>query len=187
MRVLLVDPPWIVEREGNLWKNVRSCLPSLGLATIAACLELDGHDVSILDCTAEALSVEGTKQRMAGVSPPPDCVGISATCATFDASLLLAARARELFPSARIVMGGVHPTVAPESALSCPAVDVVVLGEGERTMAEIVGGASFDAIAGIAYRHNGEILRTPPREPIPDLDSLPLPAYHLLPMEKYRP
>ena len=58
MKVLLVDPPWIIKSESNLWKRVGSCLPGMGLVYIAAVLEKEGHEVKYIDSTADGLSVE---------------------------------------------------------------------------------------------------------------------------------
>ena len=64
MNVLLIDPPWVVENKENLWRKVGSCLPSLGLAYIAAVLQKDGHDVKIIDCTAEKISLDIVEKEM---------------------------------------------------------------------------------------------------------------------------
>jgi radical SAM superfamily enzyme YgiQ (UPF0313 family) len=157
------------------------------LATIAACLEQEGHEVAVLDCTAEQFSISKVDEWLGAMPEQPDCVGITATCATFQAAIDVAVTSRRHFPSALIVLGGVHPTVDPQETLTHPEVDIVVLGEGERTMVEIAGGKQRDEINGIAFMRNGEVIRTPARELIKDLDALPFPAYHLLPMDKYHP
>jgi radical SAM superfamily enzyme YgiQ (UPF0313 family) len=94
-------------------------------------------------------------------------------------------------PRAVTVMGGPHVTFsAPQTLKACPSLDVAVLGEGERTMVELVraaaAGSGFENVAGIAHRAGGAIRFTPPRAFIADLDSLPLPARRLLPLGRYR-
>lgn len=186
MRVLLIDPPWVVENEANIWSSVRSCLPCLGLATIAACLLRDGHEVTVLDCTAEQLLPAEAGRRMAA-SAPPDYVGVTATCATFENALAMAKISKELFPNAMVVFGGPHPTVDPEAALASGVVDAVAIGEGEETMSEIVSGKALREVDGIVWRDGDAPVHNPHRPPLKDLNSLPYPAYELLPMDKYRP
>jgi hypothetical protein len=94
-------------------------------------------------------------------------------------------------PRTVTVMGGPHVTFsAPQTLNACPSLDVAVLGEGERTMVELVraaaAGSGFENVAGIAHRADAAIRFTPPRGFIADLDSLPPPARRLLPLGRYR-
>jgi radical SAM superfamily enzyme YgiQ (UPF0313 family) len=148
MRILLINPPWVVDRTRNVWRNVASVMPPLGLAWLAAVLEEAGHSVRILDAHAERLFIDQIPQ---------------------------------------MVLGGVHPTVLPDEVLAESAVDVVVRGEGEVTITELAGGKPMEGMYGISYRREGKILHNGERKLIPKLDDLPLPAYHLLPMSRYRP
>jgi radical SAM superfamily enzyme YgiQ (UPF0313 family) len=116
-----------------------------------------------------------------------DMVGITATTPIISNAREMTRKARLLWPDCRIVMGGVHPTVLPEETLSEPAVDVVVRGEGEITIGELADGKPLPDIRGISYRRNGKIVHNPDQVLIEDLDTLPMPAYHLLPMDKYYP
>jgi anaerobic magnesium-protoporphyrin IX monomethyl ester cyclase len=86
-----------------------------------------------------------------------------------------------------VVLGGVHPTVLPEEVLAEKAVDIVVRGEGEKTILDIAAGMPLTDIKGISYRDQKTVIHNPDQELIADLDTIPLPAYHLLPMDKYRP
>ena len=90
-------------------------------------------------------------------------------------------------PGCRTVLGGVHPTVRPGEVLAEESVDLVVRGEGERTMSELASGARPEEVDGVSYRSGGEVVHNAERELIADLDSLPFPAYHLLPMKLYHP
>ena len=98
---------------------------------------------------------------------------------------------KEALPHVKIVVGGLwYSYLSKESLEQNPAIDFVVMGEGELTFNELMdalGTGKKDAhdIAGVASRKNGEIVFGPVRELIKDLDSLPLPAYDLFPMEKY--
>lgn len=186
MNVLLINPPWVVRNSKNLWRNVASVMPPLGLAWLAAVLERDGHHVRILDANADQLFVDQVPPWVREHGPF-ELVGITATTPLIENALEIARLLKIGWPEVRIVLGGVHPTVLPEEVLSDAAVDVVVRGEGENTLREIAAEKPWEAIDGISYRCDGAIVHNPRRELIRDLDSLPFPAYHLLPMPKYRP
>ncbi len=186
MRILFINPPWIVRSRKNLWRNIASIMPSLGIAWLAAVLEQDGHQVQILDAHAERLHVEEVP-KWVQEKGPFDLVGITATTPLIGNALEIARLLKAQSPSLKVVLGGVHPTVLPAEALAEPAVDLVVRGEGEETMREIAAEQPWEKITGISYRRNGAVVHNPDRRLIADLDSLPFPAYHLLPMHRYRP
>lgn len=185
MRILLVNPPW-VKRKGSIWHDVASVMPPLGLAWIAAFLEREGHSVQILDAHAERLVPDAIVPRVRGAGSP-DIVGITCTTSLFSAAMETARAVRAALPEAKIVLGGVHPTVLPEETLGERAVDWVVRGEGELTLAELASGKPVENVAGVSHRVGGVIRHNPDRPLIADLDSLPMPVYHLLPMHLYHP
>jgi len=185
-KVLLIDPPWEIESAHNIWKNIGSCLPSLGLAYIAAYLERAGFTVRIIDCTAERIGLRSLEKLFSLMSPPA-YIGLTATTPLIKNAFLIAEMARRYFPSAKIVFGGVHPTVETEESLSHPAVDAVVRGEGEETFLEVVKGIPFKDISGLSYKQDGVFHHNVSRPLIGDLNKIPSPAYHLLPMKKYYP
>lgn len=185
-KVLLINPPWVIGENKNLWKGVASCWPSLGLAYIAAVLEKAGHQVIYLDCSAETYTVGDTKKILEGYDFF-DYIGLTATTPLVNNALAIAAFAKEHFPGVKIVFGGVHPTVMPDEVLKHPQVDFVVIDEGEETMKELVSGKNKEEILGLCYKQNGEIIKNPSRPLIKDIDTIPPPAYHLLPMKKYYP
>ena len=188
MDMLLIDPPWVIEDDANLWKRVGSCLPSLGLAYVAAYLEQHGYEAAIIDCTAERIPVARVTERLAEFRlNPPRFVGLTATTPLIDNALAIAAVSRQVFPDAKIVLGGVHPTVEPDSTLGSDCVDYVVRDEGELTALELVSGRAIDEIDGLSFRSDGRTLHNPDRALISDLDAMPPPAYHLLPMTRYFP
>ena len=87
-------------------------------------------------------------------------------------------------------MGGPHATFYPEHMLANPAVDVVVLGEGEETLVELVQCLEENGdpgkIRGLALRGEGEVVRTPPRKLTTDLDGLAFPAYDAFDLAEYK-
>jgi radical SAM superfamily enzyme YgiQ (UPF0313 family) len=97
---------------------------------------------------------------------------------------------RRAFPDVPIVGGGEHINAAPEFSMrDCPALDACVLGEGEETFAELLetlrDGRPLADVAGICYLEDGQFRRTRPRQRIRALDSIPRPAWHLLPLGNY--
>jgi len=186
-KVLLIIPPWVVGEDKNLFNDVVASWPSLGLAYIAAVLERAGHSVSYLDYSAERYTVGDTVSVLGRYSEKFDFIGLTATTPTINNALAIASRAKEIFPEAKIIIGGVHASVLPDEVMASPVVDFVAIGEGEETMLELVSGQEASTILGLCYKEDGRIIKNDLRPLIPDLDSIPLPAYHLLPMDKYHP
>jgi len=88
-------------------------------------------------------------------------------------------------------MGGPHATFADKQILTEePAVDIVVRGEGEETLLELAQHSpkldKLQEIRGITFRNKDQIVQTPDRPFIQNLDELPRPAYKYLPIDKYR-
>ena len=184
--LLLIDPPWIIEDNKNLWKNIGSRLPSLGIAYIASMIETEGASVRILDCTAEEIALTKIEDRLKTFSSPK-FVGITATTPLIINAYKIAGIVKKLFPSTKVVLGGVHPSVLPDESLNNPDVDFVVRDEGEITVKELLSGVPIEKIEGLSWKMNGKMLHNPIRPLIKNLDEIPLPAYHLLPMKKYYP
>jgi radical SAM superfamily enzyme YgiQ (UPF0313 family) len=115
----------------------------------------------------------------------PDVLGVSQFTHNRFESLKLAATAKKVDPACFVVFGGPHATFrAREILAKNRAVDAVVLGEGEETFLDIVGSLAarerpLESIRGIALRSGTDVLLTPPREPLANLDNLPLPAAYL--------
>ncbi|MFA7080482.1 MAG: radical SAM protein [Candidatus Bathyarchaeia archaeon] len=161
----------------------------LGLGYIAAVLEKAKYKVDVIDCQISNLSLEEFKEEIK--KRQPDIVGVTSSTLTYKTGLKLIKEVKELLPNCIIIAGGPHVTFWDDNALEeCPELDVVVRKEGENTILELVqkieAGKSYDDVLGITYRKNGEIVRTPDRPYIEDLDSLPFPARHLWPMEKFK-
>jgi anaerobic magnesium-protoporphyrin IX monomethyl ester cyclase len=164
-------------------------LPPLGLAYVAAALEKADFQVEILDNYNLKKSAEDIKHEIKRLEP--EIVGITCGSVTYRRCIETAKVVKEALPSCRIVIGGWHPSYMPESLLQHPEVDYLVMGEGERAMVELANnirkGEDKSAIAnisGIAYRRKGKTIKTPPTF-IQDLDQIPFPARHLLPMHIY--
>jgi anaerobic magnesium-protoporphyrin IX monomethyl ester cyclase len=185
VKIALVNPP------PPLGAFVHYQSPLIGLAYMAAVLEKNGYEVTVVDCPPLNMTYEDLKREI--VSFEPDIVGITSVTVTFSSALQAARVIKESYPKALIVLGGPHVTVLDEQALSeHPETDVVVRGEGEQTMLELVDLVSesnlknLDKVAGITFRKNGRIVHTPDRPFIENLDEMPYPAYKYFPLTKYR-
>lgn len=185
MRILLINPPWIT-RTDNMWHNIASVMPPLGLAWIARSLEQHSHQVLILDAHAERMGFDAVETYLK-TSGKFDFIGITATTSLVNNSLEIARIIKVQQPQAKVIIGGVHATVLPAEVLAEPTVDLVVRGEGEITMQELANGGNYEDILGISYRKDGEIIHNGERPLIENLDAIGMPAYHLLPMSKYYP
>lgn len=177
MKILLVKP----------WAQMPTNYPPLGLAYIAVVLENMGQTVQILDLTVESMSEERLGSYL--LEQKPDVIGITCMITEFNGALRVASISKEMVPNSTVIVGGPLPTSIPSTFLSQPFIDVVVIGEGEKTIVELMDrlerNETLDGVQGTAYKKYGEQKFNPPREPIIDLDSLPFPARHLLPMERY--
>ncbi len=182
MKVLLIEPLKII------WEMMRPCVPvPVGLAQLAAVLEDQKVDVKVIDRTAlnigrEALA-EAIRQEQPGI------VGTTALTPFLHNAVEVAQVAKDVDPRVITVLGGPHVTYLPEETLKeHAAIDIVARGEGERVITDLVrcikGDGQLSQVKGIGFRSNGRVVLTEPQPPV-DMDELPVPAYHLLPMEKY--
>lgn len=177
MKILLVYP--------GLNRDPHPVYP-LGVSYLAAVLREERLDVKIVDQTfhESMRDFEYTIQR-----EKPDVLGISVITPLVGNALEVADITKKLIPDCLVVMGGPHPTVLSTKTLDSPNIDVVVVGEGEKTMLELVqalwNGNEFSSVKGICYKEGNENRFTGAQPLIEDLDSLPFPAVDLLPINKY--
>jgi len=168
-----------------------SSMPPLGILYISAVLEKNGIEVKVTPADILNLSWPEIKQEIQSFKP--DLIGVTSTTENRFQSLKLIRYAKKVFPSALTALGGPHASMAPEDCLAhIPELDIVVRGEGEATMLELCQVlekekdlAAVEKTKGIYFKLDGQIKSTPPQPPIQDLDSLPFPAFHLIPFEKY--
>ena len=186
--VLLINPT-LFKREANIWQKIDSSFPSLGLASIAAYVRSKGFRVKIIDAPAEKISVESFADYLKSdlENYRARYVGFTATTAAINNAYEMAKIIRQIYPAAKIVFGGAHCAALPQEVINQETVDLVVKGEGEITMSEILAGRELSTINGLIYKNNSQVIFNPPRARITDLDALPFPAYDLLPMAKYYP
>jgi len=180
LRVLLISTPY--PREENP-------LPPLSLTYLAGALEREGVDVQIMDFLVARYHPQKLRRKLAEYRP--QLVGV--TCVTMNSGLAtkILRVCKDFDPNITTVIGGPHASFTPDETLRrAPWVDVIVIGEGETTLVElchqVASAGDYGRVAGIAFADEGTVVKTAPRPLLEDLDQLPLPARHLLPLARYQ-
>lgn len=185
MNVLLVNPPDITSK----YKDVLGLTaPPLGLAYIAAVLEQNSVDVTVVDAPALNMDLPAYERMLKKTRV--DLLGVQTTTPTIKQALAVARVTKALKPDCAVTLGGYHATFTADQLLrENDFVDVIVRNEGEHATLELADAFENDKplrnIDGINYRDGSRLVETPKRRPIEDLDALPFPARHLLPMDEY--
>jgi len=200
MRVCLINPPRIQPKS---WGKP-SVFQPLDIAYVAALLEKQ-HEVQIIDAPNEGWKnlelIDGTKYRQGLDNKEiatrirrwsPDVVGITIPFSGWwKPAYEVASLVKSIDKDVITVLSGLHPSAKPADCLKQSNIDFAVIGEPEETVFELASvleqgnAADFKKVRGIAFVKNGETIITPARPAIQDLDSLPFPARHLLPMDTY--
>ena len=189
-KVLFIVPPY------HCWGvMVIGTWPPLQLAYLAGSAIQAGHEAKIVDAMNKGLSVDDVRSEIERHAPDIvmtlDYLPVSGAISTASVPAALEALsiAKDVDPGIITVIGGPHPTFMYEEILSDPEFrpDFVLRGEGEETLRELLGaiqeGRTAD-VAGIAYRDGEQIVATPMRPHIADLDTLSV-AWHLLDWDDY--
>ena len=169
MKITLIEPQ---PPSLHVFSDIK--LPRLGLPLLGAVLARLGHDVRIF---VEDFAPVNMKRVLES-----DLVGFSTTTSTVPAAYEMADQIRRERKDIPIVFGGSHVTFLPEEALEHS--DYCVRGEGEHTVAELVGslesGSGPEGIQGLSYKKDGTVFHNPDRPLEKDLDSLPFPDFTLV-------
>jgi radical SAM superfamily enzyme YgiQ (UPF0313 family) len=191
VKILFLVPPVTQEKATSKYQLafLNFTAPPLGLGYIAAVLEENGYsNIKILD--SQALNFTQNDYRRFLKRYNPDFLGIQTLTPNFENALSAARIAKEA-NSPIVALGGYHPTAMPDESLNLANgnVDILFRGEAEFTVLKFLQafeqGKKWKQLDGISYLDSKPI-HNPPSPLIQDLDSLPLPARHLLPMDKYR-
>lgn len=186
MKVLFVNPP----QTASKYKFMGVIAPPLGIAYMAGVLQENNIDVEILDASAEDMDFKDVEKEL--LKRKPDLVALTALTPTIGRALETAQVVKETLPDAIVVMGGYHPTFNFIETLEDENVDIVIRGEGEYIMLNLVQAlenqSSLHDVKGIVFedKNSKEIVVNPEAPLIQDLDELSFPALNLLPMKKYR-
>lgn len=169
--------------------------PPVWAALLAAVLRKAGFSATLLDAEVEGWDYQETAARAVGTNPLLVGVFVSGTNPSASTMNMTGAgeilrRVRELAPTQRTLLAGLHPSALPERTLREEDADFVCVGEGVYTLPKLLealktGSANWD-IEGLWYRQGKRIVSNPRAPLVADLDSLPMAAWDLLPMERYR-
>lgn len=189
IKTLLINPPYTLrDRYGKSMESFGAVTEPMGLAYLAGSLESRNFSVKILDAPASGIQIsEITSAIKEGEF---DLAGITFLTPMFDAVRSLVQSIKKSCPGIKIIVGGAHPSALPKRTMEeLPEIDYLCFGEGEKTIVDVVkhlkGGLSLSDIDGLAYRLNGQVCVNKSRSFETNLDLIPNPARHLLPMDKY--
>lgn len=191
MNVLLVNPPPVsVKAWGDLYQAGGGSTAPLGLAYLAASLEHYGHHVRVIDGAVQPWYMNRLRSMLSETDF--NLVGISVMTPMASSAFETAALVKSYKPDAKVVLGGPHVSSLPvESMNECPQADFIIVGEGEFSLISLIASLENNTerteVPGLVFREDGEIKRIPDEGHIKNLDDIPMPAYHLFPMELYRP
>lgn len=188
MKILLINPRY---DETQYRFKVNKLVPPLGISTIASILLREDHSVKILDM--EAVKMDWSALPIYLARESPDLVGIHGTTPISHYITQCAKIVKKTCPQVTLVIGGPHATLLPEEVLTdIPQADYILRGEAEFTFRDLVSYleqegevADINTIPGIGFRRGEQLFVSPQIQKIENLDSLPLPAYDLLPMDAY--
>jgi anaerobic magnesium-protoporphyrin IX monomethyl ester cyclase len=180
MRVAIVAPPYPLEEAPA---------PPLGVTYVAAAFEAAGAEVRIFDYIVSRYTPE--KLRIQIDAFRPDVLGATSVTLNFPGAAQIVCEAKRHRPSLITMMGGPHVSFSAERTLrDYPGIDLVVAGEGEGTIAELMAKGfdpeTWTRIPGLVFRNNEGFVNTGARHFIENLDGLPMPARHLLPLSRYQ-
>lgn len=177
LKIQLIYPPFLERRTQD--EDIKA-MP-IGVYSLGAVLKEKGYDVELSNCCLMADALREMEEIL--FKRKPKIIAFSVFNGNRWGAIDLARLAKSHDPQVRVIFGGVGATFLSEHLLRhFPEIDVIVLGEGERTLPSLLDCLSetsspdFHLIQGIAYRHEGKIMNTGRPEPIEDLDELPIPA-----------
>ncbi|MBU0547136.1 MAG: B12-binding domain-containing radical SAM protein [Candidatus Omnitrophica bacterium] len=190
MNILLINPSLTREQVGhynNTIEKTRGIYPSLGLLYIAAVLEQEGHHLEVIDIDIESNPQNKIKCSLWRLKPEILCIHVMTW--TFHQANKIAKLAKNTLPSICVIAGGAAITSTPEPIMEYSVFDYGVIGEGEKTIVELIQALSsksdISKIPGIIYRENRQIFLSGQRPLIETLDSIPNPARHLVKLNHY--
>ena len=182
--VLLINPPQNAELKTLLDLHG----PPMASMYLAGYVRSKGYTPKILDLDIENMTLDQVVSYVSSISPR--IIGMTAFTSTVNVAYGILAAIKKAVPNALTVIGGPHVTFLPDEALSQEGIDVVAMGEGEETLAEVIGtyesNKGLDEVRGIAYKKDGKMKVNPPRPLIQNLDQIPFPARDLVSYERYR-
>lgn len=190
MKLLLVNTPIDLHDTLGRFSSISADLKMVpsGLAYLASVAREAGIEVKILDQYAEGLSLDQISELINSFLP--DLIGYGATTPNYFAAINMVRELRKRHPEIITVMGGHHPSIFPKETLRNETVDFVIRDEGEYSLLALCKAIErrdeeFASIAGLSYKTSDGQIHHNKKSPPVDVNSLPMPAYDLLPMSLY--
>lgn len=184
--IVFINPPENTMLEyKKMGKKLPGHLPHLGLCILAAIAEKNGYKAAIIDSNASQYSPDEVVEKV--IEYKPKYIGISSMTHTISSAAAIARAVKEKVKKLKVILGGVHITSATDETFRrfTDCFDVAVIGEGETTFSELLktldNGGNLKNVPGLAFICDGQIVKTISRDFIKDMNSLPMPAWHLLP------
>jgi len=181
MKVLMIQPPVRVDHDPV-------DIPA-GLGILCSIAMQEGHEVALLDLNAKR-PIPSWKSVLEQIQVEKwDLIGIGGLSSMYEDIKKIIYLSRKSNPDALIVCGGGFITYMPDKIMQFnPAIDIAVIGEGEEAFRDVlrtVNSDNWKNVKGICYREDGKIIYTEPRPLIPNMDTIPYPAYELMDLESY--
>lgn len=183
--IVFCEPPYVFwDRSRDGLRKGEETIPGMGVLILAAVAREKGYRVGLVDAKEQGRDLDDVAREIAAFSP--DYVGLSATTVSVTNAARIAARVKELVPGVVAIVGGPHVSAVPERTMEAfPSLDYGIAGEGEHSLFDLLSrlerGERVDDVAGLAYRRDGRVVANPRAPYIDDLDTLPPPAWDLLP------
>lgn len=189
LKIIFVRPPchlWPIINESD------NFLMPLSFPSLSAYLkqEMQGVSVKVIDCLPLKIGYKSLRKILE--DEKPDVVGVGESLPYIYEGLKVLKIAKELNPDVVTIAGGHFHSHMPQYSLgNYPELDFIVRYEGEKYLKDLLealrNGGDISTVKSLAYRDNGRIEETEPGSLIENLDSLPMPDYDAMPIEKYAP
>ena len=194
--IVLVKPGSQKQLYGELSAfNLTAIEPPMWAALLAAYMREHGYSVVLYDAEVENWSYEVTAQKIKDANPTLAVISVSGTnpsasTMNMTGAGIILTHLKEIAPETKTLLAGLHPSALPERTLMEETVDFVCEGEGIYTLPKLVDALKAKKddfpIEGLWYKKDGKAVSNPRAPLVKDLDQLPMPAWDILPMEKYR-
>ncbi|MBD3186238.1 radical SAM protein [Candidatus Bathyarchaeota archaeon] len=190
-RILLIVPP-VEEQYVSIITNTPLLTsirkyPALGLGYVASMLEEKGYHVVYLDMFAMNMHYHEFRQFYQG--NPVNLIGITTDMSSLVPAKKIASIVHEINDGSKVIIGGINMEIYPEDIMAFPGFDIGVIGEGEYTIIRLLDALEKQedlyGVDSIVFKEDGKTIITSPRDYIRDLDELPFPARHLMPINHY--
>ncbi|MFA6455166.1 MAG: radical SAM protein, partial [Patescibacteria group bacterium] len=191
MKTLIINPPAErgFERSGR-WPSKSTggaCQEPLFLAYAAAVLEKNNLAVELIDCRPDYISLEELEEK---ATVDVGLIVLQTSTPSINLDLTVARALKQKNSKAKIALVGSHPTIFDIEILTDHAyVDLILRGEYDYTIRDVAlaieNNRDFQEIKGITFISGGKIIRNENADYIKNLDDLPYPARHFLPVDKY--